>query len=69
LEHDGMTWHLLTSPLADYCESTRQWSSGRNAILELMEEGWTIVGPYPGIPLLETDNKIVHGYGLTRTVH
>jgi hypothetical protein len=69
LEHDRGNWHFLTSPLADYSESTRQWPNVRQAILALLEEGWTIVGQYPGVPIARTDGETVSGYGLTRTVH
>ena len=69
LEHEGGTWHFLTSPLAVTGESIRRWSSGRIAILELVEEGWSIVRPYPGVPSVDSDEEVVYGYGLTRTIH
>jgi len=69
LEHEGGMWHFLTSPVAGTGESTRRWSSGRHAILELIEEGWSIVRPYPGVPSVQSDGEAVYGYGLTRTIH
>ncbi len=69
LEQEGGIWHLLTSPVAGTGESIRHWSSGRHAILELTEEGWSIVRSYPSAPSDKSSGDVVYGYGLTRTVH
>ena len=69
LEHDGKLWHFLTSLSAAPGESTRRWSDERHAILELMEEGWTVVRPYPRVFHLPDAQVSVNGYGLTRTLH
>lgn len=69
LELNEGTWYLLTSLCADPGNSTRTWSNSRHAILELMEEGWTVVRPYPGMSRPMGAEEHVVGYGLTRTIH
>ena len=69
LELEGGMWHLLTSLCADPGESTRRWSNSRLAILELKEEGWTVVRPYPADCYLDETGEPVVGYGLARTIH
>jgi hypothetical protein len=69
LEQEGKAWHFLTNLSADPGESTRRWSDERHAILELMEEGWMVVRPYPRVPDLSDTGVSVNGYGLTRTLH
>jgi hypothetical protein len=47
LEHEGGMWHFLTDLFADPVKSTRRWSDKQLALEELMQEGWTVVYPYP----------------------
>jgi hypothetical protein len=68
LEYEGGLWHFLTDLFADPRDSNRRWSDQRCALDDLLEEGWTVVRPYPGRPATEqiSANRI-HGYGLMRT--
>ena len=43
--HEGM-WHLLTDVRSKHNEVSRKWVDKDIAITELMQEGWTITGPY-----------------------
>jgi len=69
LEHNGNGWHFLTNLAADPAESTRRWSNGRNAILELTEEGWTVIRSYPRAFEMNATGDCPYGVGLTRTLH
>lgn len=70
LELDKGMWHLLTHLDAEAAESTRRWADEQRALEELMEEGWTIVRPYPDrLPRWRGEQERLCGYGLTRTVH
>jgi hypothetical protein len=63
-------WHFLTHLFADPGESTRRWSDKQRALDELMEEGWTVVRPYPEKPpTRQQSGDKVSGYGLIRTIH
>jgi hypothetical protein len=70
LEHEDGMWHFLTSLFADPSESTRRWSDQQCALDELINEGWTIIRPYPE-PLSANRNSesCLCGYGLVRTIH
>jgi hypothetical protein len=70
LEHEDGKWHFLTSLYADPEESTRRWSDEQHALDELMDEGWTVVRPYPEKPLTgRQSGNCLFGYGLVRTIH
>ncbi len=70
LEFESGMWHLLTHLDAEAAESTRKWSDEQRALEELMEEGWTIVSPYPNrLSTWRESAEQLFGYGLTRTVH
>jgi hypothetical protein len=70
LEHEDGKWHLLTSLFADPGESTRRWSDKQCALDELMNEGWTVVRPYPEKPVIaKRPGGCLCGYGLIRSVH
>jgi hypothetical protein len=69
LEHDGGLWHFLTDLFADPRDSNRRWSDQQRALDELLEEGWTVIRPYPGRPATkQTPQDKIHGYGLMRTI-
>jgi hypothetical protein len=68
LEHEGGLWHFLTDLFADPRDSNRQWSDRQRALDELLEEGWTVVRPYPGQPAAgQISGNRIHGYGLMQT--
>ena len=69
LELEEGVWHFLTHLDADPAESKRRWTDGKRALTELMDEGWAVVRAYPHHPVSGGPGLIVHGYGLTRTVH
>lgn len=69
LELDEGMWHLLTHLAAEPAASTRRWSDRQHALTELMEEGWTVVRPYPQELTMKGTGESVFGYGLTRTIH
>lgn len=69
LELDGGTWHFLTHLYADPRVATRCWSDCRHALRDLLEEGWTVVGPYPRQLSVRRLGGGARGYGLTRTIH
>ena len=67
LEHEGGVWHFLTDLFADPRSSSRRWSDQQRALVELMEEGWTVVSPYLGRPAMnQISGDRIHGYGLMR---
>jgi hypothetical protein len=67
LEHEAGLWHFLTDLLADPQDSNRRWSDQQCALDELLEEGWTVVRPYPGRLVMEQiSGTQIHGYGLMR---
>jgi hypothetical protein len=44
--HEGM-WHLLTDVRSKHNEVSRKWVDKDIAITELIQDGWSITGPYP----------------------
>ena len=60
LDCDEGTWKLTTDIPNDV---ERKWIDESEALTELMEEGWTIIDPYPFEP------KIFYGYVLSRMEH
>jgi len=70
LEHDDGMWHFLTNLYSDPMESSRKWCDEQLALDELMEEGWTVVRPYPKkLPMPQQFGNSECGYGLMRTIH
>ncbi len=64
LEFDNGMWHFLTSLCADPQSSTRRWSDGKQALMDLIGEGWAVVREYPGMPRIDDTRGRVYGYGL-----
>ena len=70
LEQEDGKWHFLTSLFADPVDSTRKWADRECALVELMDEGWKIIRPYPRNSFAERQSgNNLFGYGLMRTVH
>jgi hypothetical protein len=69
LELDGGMWHFLTDLYAHPGEATRQWPDPQSAFTELLDEGWSVVRPYPDRSSAHSgDVQKVYGYGLTRRI-
>jgi hypothetical protein len=70
LELDNGRWHLLTNVRSNPDESCRTWTDRDDALEQLRQEGWILVGSYPnqlsdrlGI------SAVSHRFGLVRSVH